>query len=302
VISARLAGPCVILQRLYLTSFVLYINDINHRVKIMKTKQNKKQSYAAVLRSIIGVCMLSIFLIGCNNDDEQSSTLHVRLTDAPADFQEVNIDIQGIEVHGDLGEQTSGWKQLTVAHGVYNLLALANGLDTLLASNDLPAGRVSQIRLILGSENTVKVDGVFFDLATPSGQQSGLKLNVNTQLKAGIAYTILLDFDAALSVVEHGNETYSLKPVIRALSEATSGAISGTVTPVLSSPAVFVIAGSDTLATAYTDDDGNFLLRGVPAGTYTVTFDPRAGYIPMQIESVNVTVGNVTSLGTVIVL
>jgi hypothetical protein len=269
----------------------------------MITKQNKNYDSLSIVKKLMGVFMLSILLMACNDNENKTATLHVRLTDAPADFQEVNIDIQSVQVHNNLGDQTSGWRTLVLLEpGVYNLLELTNGLDTLLAATELPAGKVSQIRLILGANNTVMVGGELFPLSTPSAQQSGLKLNVNAQLKAGITYTILLDFDAALSVVEKGDGTYSLKPVIRAISEATSGAISGTVTPLLAAPAIFVIVGSDTVATAYTDAAGNFLVQGVPAGTYNVSFDPKEGYTPLLIESVIVVVGDVTNMGTVTIL
>jgi hypothetical protein len=268
----------------------------------MNTKQNKNVSLS-ILKNIIGVFMLSILLMACSDNESKNATLHVRLTDAPADFQEVNIDIQRVEIHNNMGDQSSGWRTLSIVEpGVYNLLELTNGLDTLLATAELPAGKVSQIRLILGTDNTVKIGDELFPLATPSAQQSGLKLNVNAQLKAGITYTILLDFDAALSVVEKGDGTYSLKPVIRAISEATSGAIEGTVSPALAAPAIYAITGSDTVATAYSDLLGNFLLRGVPAGTYTVSFDPKEGYTPLVKETVIVTIGNVTNLGTVVIL
>jgi hypothetical protein len=268
----------------------------------MKTKQNKKNNSFAVVKSILGVFMLSIFMMACNNDDTKTATLHVRLTDAPADYQQVNVDIQSVEINSEAGVQTSGWKTLTVKNGVYNLLELSNGLDTLLATAELPVGKVSQIRLVLGTNNTVKVGGTLFPLSTPSAQQSGLKLNVNAQLNEGIAYTILLDFDAALSVNKSGNGTYSLKPVITAISEATSGAIKGSVLPLLSAPAVYVTTGSDTVASTYTDDAGNFLLKGVPAGTYTVSFSPATGYTGTKIEGVIVTLNVVTNVGTTTIL
>ncbi len=110
---------------------------------------------------------------------------------------------------------------------------------------------------------------------------------------------ITLDFDAARSVVFKGNDTYKLKPVIRALSEATSGAIEGHVVPVESMPAVFALDGTDTVASAYTDSFGFFRLRAVPPGTYTVTFDPKAGFTPGEMDGVVVTLGNVTDLGEV---
>jgi len=156
----------------------------------------------------------------------------------------------------------------------------------------------------LGDHNSLKVDGKTEALSTPSAQHSGLKLLVNADLKEGITYKLLLDFDAARSIVRAGNSgKHNLKPVIRTIVEANSGAISGTVAPVESSPAVYAIIGTDTLGTAFADQvSGKFLLRGLAAGTYKITFEPKTGYQPMVKESVNVSTGNVTDLGTVAIL
>lgn len=251
------------------------------------------------MRKVAGFLLLSIFWMACS-DDNQTAKLEVRLTDAPGDYEEVNIDIQSVEINN--GEGNSGWTTLDVESGVYNILELTNGLDTLLASTELPAGRISQIRLILGDNNSVKVNGVTKPLSTPSAQQSGLKLNLQAELSEGITYTITLDFDAARSIVRRGNGSYSLKPVIRALQKASSGSIKGTVTPLEASPAVFAISGTDTVATAYTDEAGKFMLRSIPAGTYTVSFDPKTGYVPQQKESVTVTLGTITDLGAVTIV
>ncbi len=250
------------------------------------------------MKKILGFIMLSILGWSCGNSD-QPAKLHVRLTDAPGDYQQVNIDIQQVEVHSESGNQTSGWKSLEVQRGIYNLLELTNGLDTLLATAELPAGRISQIRLILGNNNTIKVADVVNPLATPSAQQSGLKLNIQAELKEGVTYTILLDFDAARSIVKSGNGSYSLKPVIRAITEATSGAIKGSALPLEASPSVFAIVGSDTIASTYSDENGNFLLRAVPVGIYKVSFNPKAGYTNLVKENVSVTIGQITDLGTV---
>jgi hypothetical protein len=252
---------------------------------------------------IAGFLFLSMFWLACTNDDDQTARLEVRLTDAPGDYEEVNIDIQSVEVHASEGDQSSGWSTLDVESGVYNILELTNGLDTLLATAELPAGKISQIRLILGDNNSIKVDGETKELSTPSAQQSGLKLNLNAVLTEGITYTITLDFDAARSIVKKGNGAYSLKPVIRVLEEATTGAINGTVSPMEAAPAVFAIQGVDTVATAYTDTTtGKFMLRALPAGSYTVSFDPKDGYVPQQKESVSVTLGSVTDLGTITII
>ena len=250
------------------------------------------------MRGVIGFLIASVVLMGCSTD-ESRSYLEVRLTDSPGDYEEVNIDVQGVEIHRAEGNQSSGWVSLGVKKGVYNILTLTNGLDTLLASSELPSGRVSQIRLVLGTNNSVKINGDVFPLDAPSSQKSGLKLNVQTQMSPGVSYVITLDFDAARSIVLNGNGGYKLKPVIRAITEATSGAIKGKVMPVEAFPAVFAIDGTDTLATAYSDSLGFFLLRAVPPGTYKVTFDPKAGYTPTQVEDVVVAVGAATDVGQV---
>lgn len=195
------------------------------------------------MKKLIGFFLLAGLWMACDNND-QTATLKVKLTDAPGDYEEVNIDIQGIEINSNEGN--SGWVSLDVPKkGVYNILELSGGLDTLLAQQELPAGRVSQIRLLLGSDNSIKVNGETKPLSTPSAQQSGLKLNLQQELLEGVVYTITLDFDAARSIVRRGNGTYSLKPIIRALKEATSGAIKGTVSPLDASPAVYAISGTD---------------------------------------------------------
>ncbi len=239
--------------------------------------------------------LTALSLTSCK-DREGTARLQVRLTDAPGDYQAVNVDIRGIEINSGTGE--SGWVALTnVRAGVYDLIQLTNGIDTLLASQELPAGRISQIRLVLGENNTVKINDQLFALRTPSARQSGLKLNVNTTLTEGITYTILLDFDAARSVVSAGNSGgFNLKPVIRSVAEAQSGAIRGTVSPAEAAPAVFAITGTDTVSTAYTDATGTFLLRGVRPGTYKVVVQPKEGYQEKTVEGVGVTLGNVTTL------
>jgi Domain of unknown function (DUF4382)/Carboxypeptidase regulatory-like domain len=252
------------------------------------------------MKNLVYVFVLAVHISACNSDDNSNARLEIRLTDAPCDYDEVNIDIQEVNVHTSTDNTESGWKSLAIKPGVYDILKLTNGLDTLLGSIELPAGRISQIRLVLGDNNTIKVDGVTKELSTPSAQQSGLKLNVQADLIAGIVYSITLDFDAARSIVEKGNGGYSLKPVIRALSEATSGAITGVALPLEADPAVFAVNMSgDTVATAYTNDAGGFLLRALEPGTYTVKFGPKDGFEATEKTDVAVSIGSVTDIGVV---
>jgi hypothetical protein len=261
-------------------------------------RKNRRKNFMKKVLFLGFISMIMVALFGCDSDSKNAK-LEVWLTDAPGDYQEVNVEIIGVEVHSDNGDQNAGWKALDVDGGIYNLLELTNGLDTLLGTIELPAGNISQIRLKLGNENSIKVGNETYPLTTPSGQQSGLKLQVHTVLTEGITYKVLLDFDVARSVVLKGNESYSLKPVIRTITEAQDGAIKGVVNPIESTPAVYAISGIDTVGTTYTDDAGNFLIRGLDAGTYKVVFLPNSAYDTLTSENVNVTIGNVTDMGTV---
>jgi hypothetical protein len=243
--------------------------------------------------------LASIFLVCCDSDDDKAAKVQIWLTDAPGDYQEVNIDLQEVKVHVGDNDEEAGWRSLPVKEGIYNLLDLTNGLDTLLGEIELPAGKISQVRLVLGDNNTVKVNGDVFELATPSAQQSGLKLQVHQTLSAGVTYRVLLDFDVARSIVTTGNGGYILKPVIRAITEAQDGAIKGIVTPSASTPAIYAILGQDTVGTTFADAEGRFLIRGLGTGTYDVSFAPNFNYLPATKSAVQVTVGNVTDVGTV---
>jgi len=251
----------------------------------------KQFSWAAAL-------VAGMFAVACADDETKNATIEVRLTDAPGDYSEVNIDIQDVQINQSSGN--SGWESIDLkAKGVYNLLDLTNGLDTLLGTYELPPGTISQIRLVLGTNNTIKVGSNTYDLFTPSAQQSGLKLNFQTTLKEGVTYKVLLDFDAGKSIVARGNNSFLLKPVLRVISEATTGAIKGSVTPLESNPGIYALNGTDTVATTFPDQDGKFLIRALPAATYHIRFAPKTGYLAKEIEDVDVTTGTVKDLGVV---
>lgn len=254
------------------------------------------------MRNFIIAGLITLFFISCNKD-ETTTTFVVRLTDSPGDYEEVNIDLQAIELHVSTGEQSSGWTTLNTNTGVYDLLSLTNGVETVIASDQYPTGRVSQIRLVLGENNSVVVDGQSFPLKIPSGSESGLKILINADLVEGISYSVLLDFDAAKSVVATGSsEKYLLKPVIKAVTEAQDGAVKGSVIPAELGVAVYALQGEDTLSTSYAiEGNADFFLGGLADGSYTISFDPGelSGYQGIIIENVSVTVGNVNDLGEI---
>lgn len=250
----------------------------------------KRLMYAAFFASMV------MLIPACNKDDnDEKAHLSVRMTDAPANYDAVFIDVQSVEIVGN-GDKVV---MLNTNTGIYNLLDYSNGLDTLIATGDLDAGKISQIRLILGSNNTVVVDGLVHPLSTPSAQQSGLKLKVNETFEAGVSYSILLDFDANQSIVATGNGEYQLKPVIRTINTAISGSIRGSVTPI--GLLAVVTATSDGISySSVTNANGEFLISGLPLGVYSVTITPNLPMLPVTLTGKTVTIGTSTNIGVVV--
>ncbi|WP_242693233.1 DUF4382 domain-containing protein [Sabulibacter ruber] len=247
----------------------------------------------------------AIGFASCSDESDPAGSAHmeVRLTDAPGDYEEVNVDIRSVQILREATDDDNGWITLDhISPGVYNLLDFANGRDTLLASSTLPAGRISQIRLVLGNNNSLKLKGetTARPLTTPSGQTSGLKLQINADLKSDVTYVLLLDFDAAKSIVPRGNSgQYNLKPVIRTITQAVAGGIRGTVTPAEAKPGILVISAANDTIGGFADETGNYLIKGVPAGTYKVQFSTVAPFQNKEITNVVVTNDQITQVPAV---
>lgn len=262
--------------------------------------------------------VVSFGLVSCSENDDngeaidQTANLTVKMTDAPGDYDAVNIDVQDVEIHieaegtieGD--EDGDGWISVgDVQTGVYDLLELTGGVSQLLADTEVPAGYVSQMRLILGDDNTVVVDGETKPLNTPSAQQSGLKLQLNKEFVAGESYSYLLDFNVDESIVTTGNGAYELKPVIRVSAEAGASTVVGKVLPpedlTVNLQTLVKLSNETTTISAYTDANGNFSLNGVPAGTYTFEVIPDAelGIDVYTIQEVVVEENSTNDLGEI---
>ena len=247
---------------------------------------------------LLSVITMVLIMSSCKKDavsppPSPSYPYAIRMTDAPGPYSAVFVDIQGVEITGNSGQTVL----MNVHTGIYNLLNFSNGIDTLLATGTLGVGSVQQIRLILGTNNSVVIDNVSYPLSTPSADQSGLKLQVHQTLQPGVLYSVLLDFDANKSIVDLGNGNYKLKPVIRTIETAVSGAIKGSITPV--GALAFVTATSNISYSSNVTATGEFLLMGLPPGTYSVTVTPALPLLPVTDSNIVVTTGNTTNLGTI---
>ena len=249
---------------------------------------------------LLGIIALS----GCKKDNDnegnsagQTSQMDVMLTDAPGDYEKVYIDIQEINVN----IEGQGWVKLSLLRpGIYNLLDLRNGIDTILASEQIPAGELQEIRLVLGSRNSVVVDGISYDMETPSAEQSGLKIKIKESIRAGSKYIVWIDFDANRSIVLTGSGKYILKPVLRAFLKLNTGSLKGDVNPDDAVLFVNTINNSNTdTFTTFTYSGGKFFYMGLPAGSYHVHLYNRAGQDIKVLSNVQITNNTVTDLGDI---
>ncbi|MCF6132488.1 DUF4382 domain-containing protein [Flavobacterium wongokense] len=238
-----------------------------------------------------------IVLYSCDSSSSDSAdgsySYKVRMTDAPGPYDAVNIDLRAVEVKGSNGQTVN----LNTTAGIYNLLDFSNGVDTLIAVSTLADSRVEQIRLILGPNNSVVVDGVTYPLDTPSAEQSGLKLQVHQDLVADIENMVLIDFDANSSIHQTGNGTYKLKPVLRTIVTATTGNIKGVI-PAGVAASVTATSSTGIDYSSGVNEFGQFQISGLTPGAYTVTVTPALPLLPIIQTNVIVNAGTTTNLGT----
>lgn len=182
----------------------------NKKYKVMKTLVK----YSLMLMLCTGLINLTT---SCRKEN-RTSTMTVKMTDAPGDYLAVNVEVIGMDIHYfDTKNQAHEWVSLNVNKGVYNLLDLQNDVTVTLAQNEeVPLGEINQMRLILGSNNSLVLsDSSVHYLKVPSGEETGIKININQEIKYKNELEVVIDFDAHESVVEKGNGEYNLKPVIK---------------------------------------------------------------------------------------
>ena len=270
------------------------------------------------------ILILSILLVACSKENSSSSQpLSVFLTDGPGPYDAVNIDIQAVEVkvdtcrghmfndhfgdndqdgddYGNPRDEFGTWVSLNFTPGVYDVLQLRNGLDSLIGTANI-SGTVRKIRITLGNNNTVVVNGTTFPLTLQNPTQNYLYVRLNDRHRghapSGVGTAVWVDFDLGRSIV-FINGQYYLRPVLRPFCNNNFGEIVGKVTPIDARAIIKVYNATDS-AIAIPNPDGYFKVRGLNAGVYSVLYDGIAPYTDTTINNVAVTVGRETRLAPV---
>jgi hypothetical protein len=247
---------------------------------------NKSTRYAAAALTAVSAATLVACGGGGDDNEQGMGTLRVALTDAPchAQYDAVFVTVEKVRVHqsATAAETDGGWSEVVLATPQrIDLLTLTNGVLATLGQAELPAGAYTQARLVLAANSATAplanavtpAGGSEVALDTPSGQQSGLKVNVNVTVPEGQVADLVIDFDVCKSVVKRGNSgQYNLKPVLTATTvlSAAGQRVEGYVVPALGNANTLVslqLNGEPVKATP-PDAAGKFVLSPVDPGTY----------------------------------
>ncbi len=275
---------------------------------------------------LAGVLILASCEEGANDSMKSvpgNAAMRIVLVDDPAAYDAVLIDVVGLEYKHELDsiededledeegnsedqeESESHWVTVEIESMVFDLLELNNGNEALLADIDIPEGELKEVRLILGANNHLVVDGDTVELKVPSGSSSGLKIKIDADIEEGKEYKLVLDFDASRSIVKAGNSgKYNLKPVIHATllaldDEDEYGAIEGMIWPDTVSSVVYVIHDEDSVSTI-PEETGYFLIELLEEGDYEIVAVPEenSGFSVTTMSGVSVMSGMVSNIDT----
>lgn len=250
---------------------------------------------------------------------EGQQRVKIFLTDNPVNYDAVYVDIQQVVVqiipdscrgndynnddcYDDNEYRCSVWDTLAIRPGVYNLLDLSNGTDTLLANGLTLDGRINKIKLVLGNNNSVVIDSVSYPLSLYNNQHTitikvkGADIDELTPDEL----QLWLDFDAGGSIVKVSNNRFVLKPKIKIFVPDLTASIKGKILPTQARAVVSAIANGDTLIAIPQHHSGWFKIRGLRGNTADIFINATAGnYQDTTITGVTLQSGRETDLGTI---
>lgn len=263
-----------------------------------------KKTLLHIWHNLLNISLLvSIILLNaCSGVDElnEPTRLIVSLVDSPADYAEVNVDIQEISLKTEGTEENNGWIVLNdFKPGVYNILEFTGGQELPLANMIFPDGAITGIKMKLGDNNTLTIDDYSSTLLVPGLTSNGIIISIFQNIKAGETNVFKIDFDASRSVSRLGTTGQMiLQPVLKLISANTTGIISGSIIPAEKNVLVNVISGNEIIASSYAPENSSkFSVPGIESGTYTISFESSSHQ--KHIHNVSVSNGNVTDMGII---
>ena len=176
-----------------------------------------------------------------------SGTVEVGVTDAPPkdNVTSIMVTASKVEIHKATAEQeqqtqsgdnqTGEQQQVEQGEGEWLIIDIADGansfdlleikgIEKLLATSEVEAGKYTQVRLIIDKIEVALGDGEPKPAIVPSGE---LKFVHPFDVVAGEKTTILLDFDANKSVNITGKGKIQIRPVVKLTVQQESSTSAG---------------------------------------------------------------------------
>lgn len=130
-----------------------------------------------------------------------------------------NVEVVGVVVH--YADPRIGYATIPVKGSIFDLYGPSVRAGIIIAEKPMmEAGRIDQIRLILGVNNTIiygdQTGKHMLPLIIPGGENL-VNLAIDARIENATNLTITLDFNATASINFEGNGTYLLNPVVRIL-------------------------------------------------------------------------------------
>jgi hypothetical protein len=191
------------------------------------------------LTRFLGVT-LAVLAAACSDSASapESSRTQVFITDSPFPYDAVaRVDIHIVRIDASATLDTTGldpavWVPVVEPRRTVNLLELTAGTKSLLGEADLAAGQYQALRVVINtalSSITMK-DGSPAAVQWPMQGELTLYAYVEDPLAVEPAGArIVLDFDVGRSFLPQGANGFVFLPWIRAVNEAATGALAGTV-------------------------------------------------------------------------
>ncbi|WP_339925797.1 DUF4382 domain-containing protein [uncultured Cyclobacterium sp.] len=229
-----------------------------------------------------GLCLLGLTCLGCTEAAETRSLVNLLLIDAPGDFDEVWVEVNGVEIlpAGIRGsEENASWVSIPyqAASNMVLVSALVDDTQLLIGRTEIPAGDISKIRFLLGDVVYLINDDVRTDMTISPDSESLLEVDVDISTQSGLSYDIILDLDLAQSVVANQSGGFDFVPHLRVFVSTGLSEITGSIFPISIAPHVMAISATDTFSTL-TSGDGGFLLSGLPEDEYEFKIAAPTGY------------------------
>ncbi len=278
-------------------------------------------------RKITGVLvaglLMSYLFFACSKENSVSNNevpagkqnVSIYLTDDPGFFDQVMVDIKSVKILVDTCAKKDRdgrwddhrkdsclvWDSLPIRPGIYDLLTLRNGTDTLLAGGNIPAGRIKIIKIDLGNNNSLVKDSIKYPLNLFPGTDHTILVTLKgdewDEFLPG-RLRLWLDFDVTRSIIKVRDNLFYLRPFIKIFTVRATGSIEGKVQPGDAFAVITAFSGQDT-AYALPNKGGEFKIRGLAQDNYSLFINGSNGYRDTTLTNISITGHKEVKLGTI---